>query len=289
MIIDAHTHIWLPEHIPTEWTEESKRKGSAEGDTALPEDLIKEMDAAGVDKAVVLAHELAHVWRPPKAMNPFVVDAVKRYPSRLIGFVGAAPLDRFGKLNRKSLEDVERYIVEDGMRGMKMLPIYENFKPNDRQVYPFYEKAVELRVPIMVHQAATLYAGLPMEKGHPLHLVEPLQDYPEVTFIAAHMAYPWTEELLAIMRMQKNLYADLSSSLLKRRSILGWDLAMAKEYGVIDRVLFGTDYPVVTPRDHIGWLKNEYNVVAQEKSWPTLTPPEIQGILGGNAARLLGI
>jgi len=128
-----------------------------------------------------------------------------------------------------------------------------------------------------------------MEYGKPIHLDDPVQDFPELKFIVAHLGYPWTEELLVLMRKLPNLYADISASVLYRPSILAWNLAMAKEYKVIDRILFGTDYPVTKQKQYIDWVRNKYNQIAEKNAYPTLHHQEIEKILGGNAMRLLDI
>lgn len=290
MIVDIHTHLWTPEYLPVEWLEDYHRKGLFDYDRIDVKRLIADLDEGGVDKAVVLAYELEHMWNPAKRMNRFVVEKVKEYPERLIGFAGVAPLDKYGRLNRRSLEDFEKYITEYGMKGMKMLPVGDHYKPNDNRVYVFYEKAAELKVPILLHQAATLAPpNTPMEYGRPTFLEEPLLDFPELKFLAAHFGYPWAEELLVMMRKIPNLYTDVSASVLYRPSILSRNLAMAKEYGVLDRALFGTDYPVTKQRPYVDWIKNSYNQIAEKNSFPVLTQEDISGILGGNAVRFLGL
>ena len=289
VIIDSHTHIWGLEHLPQEWIRDLRSKGFLNYDRIEVEQLIGDMDEAGVDKAIVLAHELEHKWSHSQPMNKFIAEIVNNNPDRLIGFAGAAPVNKYGRLNRRSLEDFEKSVVEMGLKGLKLLPIYDHYKPNDQKVYPFYEKAVELKIPVLLHQAATLTTNTPMEYGKPIHLDDPVQDFPELKFIVAHLGYPWTEELLVLMRKLPNLYADISASVLYRPSILAWNLAMAKEYKVIDRILFGTDYPVAKQKQYIDWVRNKYNQIAEKNAYPTLHLQEIEKILGGNAMRLLDI
>ena len=289
MIIDFHTHVWKPEHLPHGWVEDFHRKGFFNYDNVEVEDLITDMDEGGVDKAVILAYELVHKGRPLQPLNEFIAKVIIQNCDRLIGFVGIAPLDKYGRFNRKSFENFEEFVVEFGFKGMKLLPIYDHYKPNDRQVYPFYEKAVQLKIPVLLHQSATLTTNTPMEYGRPIHLDDPVQDFPELKFIVAHWGYPWTEELLVLMRKLPNLYADISASVLYRPSILAWNIAMAKEYKVLDRILFGTDYPVTKQKEYVDWLRNSYNQIAEKNVYPTLSQQEIDGILGGNAAQLLNI
>jgi predicted TIM-barrel fold metal-dependent hydrolase len=289
MIIDAHTHLWEAKHLSPEVLEDWHRKGIFHYDNVSLEDLINDMDEAGVDKAVVVASSRARVWQQKESLNKYVASMIKKYPDRLIGFAGAAPLTIKNRVNWTSLNEFEIFVTEHGMSGMFLAPIYDHYRPDDKAAYIFYDKALELGVPVLFHQAATLTFGYPMEYGRPIHLDDPVQDFPDLKFIVAHMGYPWTEELIVMMRKLPNLYADISASILYRPSILTWTLVLAKEYKVLDRILWGTDYPVSKPKPYIEWLIEKYNPLAEKKGYPTLTKDEIDGILGNNAQKLLQI
>ena len=125
-------------------------------------------------------------------------------------------------------------------------------------------------------------------------------DFPALRINVEHMAYPWTEELCALMKRAPNVYTDVSE-LFARPTLLAWNLVLAKEYGVIDRVIWGSDYDVYWHDDwdfsgyfrkvraEIDWLRNGANEVLLPCGWPTLGDEEIAGILGGNVNRLLRI
>jgi predicted TIM-barrel fold metal-dependent hydrolase len=289
MLIDAHTHLWEARHLSPDVIEEWHRKGFFNYDNIPVENLINDMNQAGVEKAIVLASERAKVWQPKESLNKYVASMIEKYPDRLIGFAGAAPLTVKNRVNWQSLEEFEKFIIDYGMKGMKLTPIYDHYRPDDKAVYLFYQKAAELKVPILLHQSATLTTGSPMDYGRPIYLDDPVQDFPDVNFIVAHMGYPWMEELIVMMRKLENLYADISASILYRPSILTWALVLAKEYRVIDRIIWGTDYPVCKQKQYVTWLKEKFNPLAEQKGYPTLTKDEINGILGENVQKLLEI
>ena len=125
-------------------------------------------------------------------------------------------------------------------------------------------------------------------------------DFPALRINVEHMAYPWTEELCALMKRAPNVYTDVSE-LFARPTLLAWNLVLAKEYGVIDRVIWGSDYDVYWHDDwdfscyfrkvqaETDWLRNGANEVLLRCGWPTLTEDEIAGILGANVRRLMRI
>ena len=79
-----------------------------------------------------------------------------------------------------------------------------------------------------------------------------------------------------------------------------WNMVMAKEMGVLDRVMFATDF--VAPnydligsepvKDLLGWIdlvQNGMNKICRDSGWPQFTEKEINGILHDNVARLYGL
>ena len=122
-------------------------------------------------------------------------------------------------------------------------------------------------------------------------------DFPGLRFNVEHMGYPWTEELLALMRHAPNVYTDVTA-LFQRPTILAWYVMMAKEYGVIERVIWGTDYDVYWNEDYdtaryfkrvqkeTSWIERDLNTICRRAGWSICTQEEINGILHGNVKRL---
>lgn len=108
------------------------------------------------------------------------------------------------------------------------------------------------------------------------------------------MGNPNCEQLFTLMVSDSNLYAD-TAMLYHRPLLLTWYLEMAKEYDVINRIMYASDYWVAgqgvfsnnPAKDMIGWintLKYEVNKIAQRSGWPLFSQQEIEGILWKNAA-----
>ena len=138
---------------------------------------------------------------------------------------------------------------------MKLHPTAQGFVPDDRAVYPMWEAASELRIPVLVHTGTTgLGAGMPgggrlkLEPSRPIHLDAVAADFPDLQIVMAHPAWPWQDEQLAIALHKPNTWIDLSGWSPRR---FAPDLVRNIKGPLRDRVLFGTDYPFLT---HEQWF-----------------------------------
>ncbi|WP_303641302.1 amidohydrolase family protein [Actinomadura madurae] len=138
-----------------------------------------------------------------------------------------------------------------GVRGIKFHPSLQGFAPDDRSAYPLLEVAAEHGVPALFHTGQTgIGAGMPGGGGIRLGLSNPMLlddvavDLPDLTIIMAHPSFPWQDEALAVATHKPNVYIDLS----------GWSpkyfppqLVRYANSLLQDKVLFGSDFPVITP------------------------------------------
>lgn len=204
--------------------------------------MYEEMDIVGV----LLAWDAETATGLPPLTNDEVADIVKKYPSRFTGFASVDPWK-----GRRAIDEMERAITELGMIGAKFHPGIQAFYPNDTRFYPLYEKITKLEVPALFHTGTNgLGAGMPggmgikMDYTRPIYLDTVAADFPELTIIGAHPAWPWHEEMLAIIGHKSNVFMDLSGWLPRYipKSIM--DEARKR---LQDRVLFGSDYPFIQP------------------------------------------
>ena len=227
--------------------------------------------------AVVLAWDAEAGMGLPATTNEFVAECVARHPDVFMGFASVDPWK--GKTGVKAF----RHAISDlGLKGLKLHPGCQLFAPNDIRVYPLYETAVELGIPVLFHTGTTgLGAGIPGGGGiklgysRPILLDDVAADFPELTIVGAHPSWPWQDEMLAVAQHKTNVWIDLSGWSPKRWSP---DLVRAVLGPLQDRALYGSDYPFIT---FAKWLD----------AFHTLDPsPEIEHkVLVGNAARLLGL
>lgn len=170
----------------------------------------------------------------------------------------------------------ESYIEElrkAGFVGIKIHPDYQGFYADDRKMYPFYEIAQAMRMPILFH--AGLDRGLtPPFKAMPRHLAKVHEDFPRLKIIAAHMGgednYQETEDYL----LGKNIYLDTAFVL---RVMDERILQRFFQKHPVERFLFGTDSPFQDQKTELQFFNK----------LPFLAPSQKEKISSLNAAGLL--
>ena len=204
-------------------------------------------------------------------------------------------------------------LVVHGLKGIALAPPYGHWYANDRWAYPFYELAVDVDVPIWFHhsqqyisarQTANFgkYFRCPLKYAQLSILEDVLIDFPEMRCVVEHMGYPYTEELFALMVNHENLFTDQSLMVEpgegrpKRRILMGMYLGMAREYGMLNRIMYGTDLGSTNPEVYVSHIIKEINFIEHELpdimtnlGFPALTDKELEGLLSENAARFLRI
>ena len=275
MLIDVHTHILKPgfQHkwleIPKDfrgWPKDQRERWMR---IYSLEEHFKAVEH--VDKAIVLG-----------GPEEYTAEYVKMHPEKIIGFAWVNPLEEGAK-------KYVRYCVEElGLKGLKMYPIVMHFFPNDKRAYPVYEVAQELKIPVMFHLGAC-----PSRHGHlkytmPIHIMDVAKDFPDLTIIIAHMAHPYMRDTVQVLRIEPNVYADISGMTMPTRaySMLYQGLLEAMTWGVLDKLLFGTDWPLQTFEEEVGTLRN-INKFVEGTNLPRIPEDAIERIIEGNAEKAL--
>ena len=228
--------------------------------------------------AVILANDDRTAQGDAWDSNDWVASITRQYPDTFIGFGSVDPW--MGKL---AIKEVERASKELGMKGIKFIPMTQEFYPNERRFYPIYEKIAELGMVAMFHTGTTgVGAGLPGGGGVHLKYTKPIPyiddvaaDLPELTIIMAHQAFPWVEEQLAVLAHKPNVYMDISGWSPKYFNPL---LIQYANTLIKHKVLFGSDYPALTPER---WIRD----FEEAPFWDEARPL----ILLENAKRVLGM
>lgn len=164
-------------------------------------------------------------------------------------------------------------MCELGLRGFKMHPEYQEFSPEESRMAPIYDAAVAAGMPILFHSGHDI--GFETVRGTPEAWERVLDAWPGLTMILAHMGgFRMWEQTLAHLA-GRDVYLDTAYTLGHLADEAFVDLV--RTHGA-ERVLFGTDDPWTDPAEEIARLRAL-----------DLTEDELDAILGGNAARLLGI
>lgn len=183
----------------------------------------------------------------PPVPNDHVAGIVRRYPKQFAGFATVDPWK-----GRAAIAEAQRCAAELGLRGLKFHPQQQAFFPNDQRFYPLWEAAQRLGLTVLFHTGTTgVGVGRPGGGGIKLKYARPIPyiddvaaDFPELTIIMAHPSFPWQDEQLAMLVHKPNVYMDLSGWSPKYFSPL---LVQYAKTLVQDKVMFGSDYPVISP------------------------------------------
>jgi len=169
---------------------------------------------------------------------------------------------------------LEHYVKDCGIRGLKLLPSYQFFYPNDASLYPLYAKAQNLRIPVVFHIGSSIFKGTRLKYCDPIYLDDVAVDFPDLDIIMAHSGRGfWYDKCFFLSRLHRNVYMDITG--LPPRNLLKYFPELERNSG---KVIFGSDWPPM-PSD-IG--KNIQGI----RDLP-LSDGALEAILFKNAYRLL--
>ena len=277
--IDVHTHAEVGRHgedgLKPEWRAAAARYF---GEHALPtaEDVAEYYRARGL-AAVIFSVDAETVTGRPAAPNEEIAEVAAAHPDVLIAFASVDP-----NRGARGVEEAKRLIGEHGVRGFKFHPNIQGFFPNDRSAYPLYEVIAEAGLPALFHTGHSgIGSGLPggggirLKYSNPMYVDDVAVDFPELPIVLAHPSFPWQDEAISVALHKEQVYIDLS----------GWSpkyfppqLVRYANTLLRDRVLFGSDFPMLTPDR---WLADFEELDIKPEVRPL--------ILKENAARLLGL
>lgn len=260
-IIDAHCHIY-PDKIAQKASEST---GHFYGIPTLLDGkvstLLEHGQGAGIDHFVV--QSVATTPKQVSSINQFIARAVAESDGK---FTGLGTLHPDSENIKAEVEE----IISLGLKGVKLHPDIQQFKIDDYRMLKIYELC-EGRLPILMHTGDSRF-----DFSNPNRMVPILDIYKNLTVIGAHFG-GWSvwEEATEKLSSYENFYVDCSSSLYAMTPEKGKELIMA--YGV-DRVLFGTDYPIWEPATELDLFMRL-----------DLTDGERESILCNNAKKMFDI
>ena len=266
-LIDWHTHTWKPEHMTAQARSDMKVHGVIGGE-ATPDDHKKSVVDGGAEKFVVIN---APVRAYKKIPNDFIADYVAQYPGQAVGFASVDPNDP------TAAEEFERSVTELGLQGLKVSPVYQGFDPWSPEAWELYYLANKYDVPVMFHMGGMYDPNGTLEWGHVLRLDKVGRAFPDLRIIVAHFGQPNMQETAMLMRKNTNVFTDLSARFHRKWQLYN-GLLVAIEYKVTDRILFGSDFPVMTTMDAVNAFKN-INDWGEGINLPKIPPDLIDEII----------
>lgn len=229
--------------------------------------LMGEMDAAGVDKGVVVGRLAGVLGSVP---NEDVQRIVADHPERFIGAASIDPTSRTG-----ACQSIDAAIAA----GFKLVNIEPGSYPvpmhaDDRRLYPIYGHCEDRQIPIILMVGGT--AGPDLSYSDPIRTDRVLADFPHLKVVVAHGGWPWVNEILHIAFRRSNLY--LSPDMYFSR-MPGWqEYVKAADGFLSDRMLYASSFPFCPVKDYKTWFEGL-----------PIRPENLAKVMGGNARALLGI
>lgn len=243
-IIDAHIHWFTHEHA----LDLAKRAGHENNEVHLRSEYVR----LGIEGAVVMGN---------RGLEP----GAGEYPDIMRYCVG---LDRFfsNMYDQKNAYDLlEAHLRSDTCVGVKLYPGY-NFQYVYDELYgTVYELAASYAKPVAVHTGATAFSGAVLKYCHPLTLDEAAAKHPDVQFVMCHLGNPWITDAAAVISKNPNVSADLSGLLegkpdmpalfSEQMGYINHIRTWLSYMGAYDRLMFGTDWPLVNIENCIEFVK----------------------------------
>jgi uncharacterized protein len=209
--------------------------------------------------------------------NEAVIELAQAHPDVIIPFASFDPTR-----GPEAVRQAKRLVAGGVIRGLKLHPPVQQFAPNDRIAYPLYEVFAEARLPVLFHTGHSgIGTGMPggggirLKYGNPMLVDDVAVDFPDLPIILAHPSFPWQDEAISVCLHKPTVYIDLS----------GWSpkyfsptLVQYANTLLKHKVLFGTDYPLLTPDR---WLADFAAIAIKDEVRPL--------ILKENAVRLFGL
>jgi len=291
MIVDCHTHVWqTPDQLGQLAASDAGRAGRPRIPRTPAERLAQRpapaadvdyhwAQASAVDKVFVLGFKSRYLQA--EVPNRYVSDYVIRYPQKLIGFAGIDPTDP------AAVDEIRSARGQLHLRGITLSPANQDFHPSDTRAMRVYETAEELGMPVLVHPGSPFTEHSKIEYARPALLDEVARAFPKLHLIVSHLGYPWVDETICLLGKHQRMYADISG-LLRRPWQAYASLVSVYQYGVIDKLLFASDFPYATATECIEALYS-LNQIAHGTNLPLVPRESLRSIIERDTLPLLGL
>ena len=276
--IDIVCNLFTSEEVENNQTGVDETfKGQVRMDPAMRQgvsmaDYLLKMDRSGIERSLLLAVRAGDLNVRGSFEIPYerVAQICSENPDRYSGLAGVDPFR-----GMQGLRDLENAVKQHGFVGAHLYPHWFGLPPDDAKYYPYYAKCCELDIPIMMQVGQNLIYSrerrLP-SVGRPICLDKVAIDFPELKLLGIHIGVPWTDEMIAMAWKHENVYIGVDAYAPKH-----WPKQLVhylNSYGR-EKVLFGTDWPVIDPERAV-----------REVDALDLRPASMHALMRNNALRV---
>ena len=187
-----------------------------------------------------------------KISNETVAAFCQEHGPRFLGFAGVDP-----HKGAEAIAEFEHAVTVLGLRGLNLQCFELKLCPNDPILFPLYEKAIDLKVPVNIHCGINFSTAVPMSFGKPEYIDEVMVRYPELRVCASPPGWPWVTELIGVAWRHPNLYIGVLAirPKLLGKAHSGYEPLL--QYGrtlLKDKMIFGSSFPMMPPSAAIAEL-----------------------------------
>lgn len=257
--IDIVVNLFTPEEVRNQqtgfdenFTTQVRMPESMKGGVSI-DDYLKKMDRAGVERSLLIAVRAGDQRMKGSFEIPYeqVAQWCRKHPDRFSGLAGVDPFR-----GMQGLRDLEHAVNDLGFVGAHLYPHWFKLAPDQALYYPYYAKCCELDIPLMMQVGQNLIyqkdVRLP-SVARPILLDQIAIDFPELRLLGIHIGVPWTDEMIAMAWKHANVYIGIDAYAPK---YLSPSLAhYMNSYGQ-DKVMFGTDWPVIDPERAVAEMRD---------------------------------
>lgn len=241
-------------------------------------DILASLDAANVTRTLITGFDEASTGGTTFVRNDHVAAVAERHPQRFIPFAGVDIMR-----SSEAVRELEYWVRERRFRGLSLRPFMIGLPADDRHYYPFYEKCVELDIPVSIHASANWTTCRPSDLGHPRHFDVVACHFPELKLILSHAGYPWVLEACLLAWKHPNVYLELAAHRPRYFTApgAGWEpLLRFGQTTIQDKVLYGTGAFLLG--------RSPVELLGEFRALP-IKPEVMEKWLWKNAAALLGL
>ena len=251
--------------------------------------LLAWMDKSGLDFTLIcgvdIMEEKELTPEVVRTQNKTIADIAKKHPDRVAALAGVDPR------RDNAVDMVKEYMEKFGMRGLKYHPD-AGYDPGGPASYKLLEIVNDMQGILLSH-TGPMAPPARCKYAEPMLLADIGVDFPKVRVIAAHMGYINWRQWAALATHQPNLFGDLAmwdTYAFGHFDLFCRELRDLIDFTGADKILFGTDDPVfeiVRPTND--WIQLLKDLPEKAPAGIKFTHEEVNAILGGNAARFLGL
>ncbi|OPZ97197.1 MAG: Amidohydrolase [Planctomycetes bacterium ADurb.Bin412] len=276
MIIDCHGHIW-PSRDKLGGAGNFSCLARPEITQARPEEHLAECQPAEMMLVLGFVSSVLNAEIP----NDYIFEYVSSQPDRLLGFAGVDP----SQVDCR--EKLRQYKNQRGFSGITVSPACQGYHPCDSRAMRVYELAEEMALPVYFLHGEKLPAAAVLNYAQPMLLDEVVQSFPNLKIVISHLGSPWMEQTFALLAKHENVYADMAGLVNKPWQAYR-SLRLAYEFGVIEKILFASDYPNHTVKEAVETLYN-LNKISLDSVLPAVPREHLRGIVERDSLSLLGL